>query len=51
MPGPFGIDSALPLLHPAEVAAGLERLAQPPDWLSAMEDPARVRADLEREVP
>jgi len=51
MPGPFGIDSALPLLHPAEVAAGLERLAQPPDWLSAMEDSARVRADLEREVP
>lgn len=51
MPGPFGIDSALPLLHPAEVAAGLERLSQPPDWLSAVEDPARVRADLEREVP
>ena len=51
MPGPFGIDSALPLLHPAEVAAGLEHLSQPPDWLFAMEDPARVRADLEREVP
>ncbi len=51
MPGPFGIESALPLLHPAEVAAGLEHLSQPPDWLFAMEDPARVRADLEREVP
>lgn len=51
MVGPFGIDSALSLLHPADVAAGLERLGRPPDWLSAMEDPARVRADLERELP
>jgi hypothetical protein len=43
MPGPLGVDVAL--------GEGLARLAQPPDWLTAVEDPRRLRADLERAVP
>ena len=45
----FGIDVAT--IDDAGIEAGLDLLAQPPDWLSAIEDPDRMRADLERCIP
>ncbi|HET6562654.1 MAG TPA: phosphotransferase [Marmoricola sp.] len=51
MTSPFGIDVALPGLDAAEVAQGLDRLSRPPDWLTAIEDPQRLRDDLESSVP
>jgi hypothetical protein len=47
----LGIDVALADLGTAEVARGLVRLSRPPGWLTAIEDPQRLRDDLERSVP
>ncbi len=49
MAGPFGIDVSG--FGDADIEAGLAPLAQPPDWLIAIEDPVRLRADLERCIP
>jgi hypothetical protein len=51
MTGSFGIDVLLHLDDHAAVMAALQQLAKPPDWLVAVEDPVRVRADFERSVP
>ena len=51
MAGPFGIEAALAATGDVHVDEGLRALAAPPDWLSAMEDPDRMRADLERCIP
>ena len=45
----FGIDIAS--IDDAGIEAGLGVLAQPPDWLVAIEDLDRLRADLERTIP
>ena len=45
----FGIDIAT--IDDSAVEAGLELLSQPPDWIVAIEDLDRMRADLERVVP
>ena len=45
----FGIDIAS--IDDAGIEAGLGVLAQPPDWLVAIEDLDRLRADLERSIP
>ena len=45
----FGIDVAP--IDDAGIEAGLDLLAQPPDWLVAIEDLDRLRADLERTIP
>ena len=45
----FGIDVAV--IEDAGIEAGLDLLARPPDWLSAIEDVDRLRADLERTIP
>jgi hypothetical protein len=45
----FGIDVAA--IDDARIEAGLELLARPPDWLVAIEDLTRLRADLERTIP
>ena len=45
----FGIDVAT--IDDAGIEAGLDALAQPPDWLVAIEDLTRLRADLERTIP
>lgn len=45
----FGIDVAT--INDAGIEAGLHVLAQPPDWLVAIEDLTRLRADLERTIP
>ena len=47
----FGIDGALASLVDARIEAGLERLTRPLDWLSAIEDPGRLRADVEAHIP
>jgi Ser/Thr protein kinase RdoA (MazF antagonist) len=47
----FGIDVSLAGLGTADVARGLDRLSDPPDWLTAIEDPQRLRDDLERSFP
>ena len=49
--GPFGIDAAFAATRDGRVDEGLRALASPPDWLSAMEDPDRMRSDLERCIP
>jgi Ser/Thr protein kinase RdoA (MazF antagonist) len=49
VPGPFGIDVAG--LGDGDIRAALGQLARPPGWLVAIEDPARLRAELERCVP
>ncbi len=51
MTGSFGIDVLLHLDDHAAVMTALLQLAKPPDWLVAIEDPARVRADFERAIP
>jgi hypothetical protein len=51
MAGPFGIDVELAGIVTPRLESGLARLAEPPDWLTAVEDPRRLRADLERAVP
>lgn len=51
MTGPFGIDETLHLDDLPAVLTALMRLAEPPGWLIAVEEPERVRADLERMVP
>ena len=51
MAGPFGIDAALAATGNVRIDEGLRALAAPPDWLSAMEDPDRMRSDLERCIP
>ena len=45
----FGIDVAT--IDDAGIEAGLDALAQPPDWLVSIEDLTRLRADLERTIP
>ena len=45
----FGIEVAT--VVDSEVELGLDLLAQPPDWLMAIEDLDRLRADLERSIP
>ncbi len=45
----FGIE--VTSIADADVTAGLDLLAQPADWLIAIEDLARLRADLERTIP
>ena len=45
----FGIDVAP--IEDAEIGAGLDLLAQPPDWLMSIEDLDRLRADLELSIP
>ena len=45
----FGIDVAT--IDDAVIEAGLDALAQPPDWLASIEDLTRLRADLERTIP
>jgi hypothetical protein len=45
----FGINIAT--IDDSAVEAGLELLSQPPDWIVAIEDLDRMRADLERVVP
>ncbi|MGH3473596.1 MAG: hypothetical protein ACRDOT_01635 [Aeromicrobium sp.] len=45
----FGINVAT--IDDAGIKAGLDALAQPPDWLVAIEDLTRLRADLERTIP
>ena len=49
MSGPFGIDVAT--FGDAGIDAALEPLGHPPDWLTAIEDTAGLRADIERGVP
>ena len=51
MTTPFGVDGELATIGSAQIEAGLDLLAHPPDWLSAMEDPVRLRADLEHGIP
>jgi hypothetical protein len=51
MGSPFGIEVALAGLGTAEVAQGLDRMSDPPEWLTAIEDPRRLRDDLERSIP
>jgi hypothetical protein len=51
MAGPFGLDVALAGIVTPRLESGLARLGAPPDWLTAVEDPHRLRADLERAVP
>jgi hypothetical protein len=51
MTGWFGIDVALHFENLGAVLTALQQLATPPGWLVAIEDPGRVRADLERAVP
>ena len=45
----FGIEVAT--MGDAGIEAGLVALAQPPDWLVAIENLTRLRADLERTIP
>jgi hypothetical protein len=39
------------VIEDAGIEAGLDLLRRPPDWLSAIEDLDRLRADLERTIP
>ena len=45
----FGIE--VTSIADVDVTAGLDLLAQPADWLIAIEDLDRLRADLERSIP
>src|SRR5688500_20392565 len=45
----FGIDVAT--IDDAGIEAGLDALAQPPDWLASIEELTRLRANLERTIP
>ena len=45
----FGIE--VPSIGGADVDAGLELLSEPAPWLVSIEDTARLRADLERNIP
>src|SRR5690348_2734439 len=46
MPHSFRSATPLSVPDPAAVAAGLDRLGRPPEWLLALEDPDRVLAEL-----
>ena len=45
----FGIDVGT--IEDGDIGAGLDLLARPPDWLTAIEDLDRMRADLEVSIP
>ena len=51
MTGSFGIDVMLHFENLGAVLSALLQLAKPPPWLVAVEDPARVRKDLQDAVP